>query len=232
MGHGLFMGSALTLLQDVPSSRTMIRFSSRDSVALERAYRLDKDAIDMIWWEEEGYLLEEQMLLARGGSTATSPVKADGALASNVPGTSAPSTTARVEHIAATMNPISAPNPSNGSASGTARGTPPVSPLANSSGRGSAAERRRSQSWADFIGSPGRGSLTQENEKSEDIGTLVRGRRFEVDLRSRLMRPCYWPGRKHRVVRGTWFLDKQGDFLPLREIVAERLETAFVSRCV
>jgi len=229
MGHGLFKGSTATLLQDVPTSRAMIRFSSRDSVALERAYRLDRDAIDMMWWEEEGYLLEEQMLAARGGTAATSPVKAEG-LASNVPETAAPSTADRVEQMAPAANPIKMSHPANGLASGNTRGTPPVSPLASSSGRSNAAERRRSQSWADFIGLPGRGTVNQEHEKSEEIGTLVRGRRFEVDLRSRLMRPCYWPGRMHRVVRGTWFLDKQGDFLPLREIVAERLETAFVSR--
>ena len=232
MGHGIFKGSASILLQDVPTARTMIRFSARDSVALERAYRLDRDAIDMMWWEEEGYLLEEQMLLARGGSAATSPVKAEG-LAGAVAGMTAPSTTARAEQVAPAANVIKAPDhagPDNSSAGGDTRGTPPVSPLAGPSGRSSAAERRQSQSWADFIGLPGRGSLNQETEKPEDIGTLVRGRRFEVDLRSRLMRPCYWPGRKHRIVRGTWFLDKQGDFLPLREIVAERLETAFVSR--
>lgn len=235
MGHGLFKGSASTLLQDVPTSRTMTRFSARDSVALERAYRLDRDAIDMMWWEEEGNLLEEQMLLARGGSAATSPVKAEG-LGSAVAGAAAPLTAARVKQgsppadTAGALAPEDSVGTSNRSMGRNTKGTPPVSPLAGPSGRSGAAERRQSQSWADFIGLPERGSLNHEIEKSEEIGTLVRGRRFEVDLRSRLMRPCYWPGRKHRVVRGTWFLDKQGDFLPLREVVAERLETAFVSR--
>lgn len=205
VGHGLFKGASLAsvLLQDVPSNRTLTRFSSRDSTALERAYRLDRDAIETSWWEEEGSLLEEQMMGNRGGSAATSPGKVpEPEEAKHEPG----------------------------------KQSPPVSPLANNAptiasttAATTATERRQSQSWADFIGSPRKGVLLPE-EAPEDIGTLVRGRHFEVDLRSRMMRPCYWPGRKHRVVRGSWFVEKQGDFLPLREAIAERLETAFVSR--
>jgi hypothetical protein len=83
-----------------------------------------------------------------------------------------------------------------------------------------------SASWADFIGSPTKG----RGVEMEDIGILVRGRMHEVDLMTRLMKPCYWPGSSHRVLRGTWFVEKQGDYVPVREMIAERLEQAFLSR--
>ena len=74
VGHGIFKGPSLAsvLLQDVPAGRTMTRYNTKDSAALERAYRLDRDAIETAWWEEEGNLLEEQLANNRGGAAVSS----------------------------------------------------------------------------------------------------------------------------------------------------------------
>lgn len=98
--------------------------------------------------------------------------------------------------------------------------TPPGSPMKGLQEQGSA-------SWVDFIGSPTKEMASQKNET---LGVLVRGRMFEVDLKRRMMQPCYWPGARHRVLRGTWFVEKQGDYVPVREMIAEKLEQAFLSR--
>ncbi len=45
---------------------------------------------------------------------------------------------------------------------------------------------------------------------------LVRSGAHEVDLRRRLMRPCYWPAACHRVLRGAWFAEKGGEWVPLK----------------
>lgn len=44
----------------------------------------------------------------------------------------------------------------------------------------------------------------------------VRSGAFEVDLRCRQLRPCYWPASRHRVLRGTWFAEKGGEWVPLK----------------
>ena len=53
---------------------------------------------------------------------------------------------------------------------------------------------------------------------SEDAGPgiLVRSGHHEADLLKRRMQPCYWPGAQHRLVRGSWFLEKGADWVPLR----------------
>ena len=45
---------------------------------------------------------------------------------------------------------------------------------------------------------------------------LVRSGAFEVDLAARQLRPCYWPAARHRVLRGTWFAEKGGEWVPLK----------------
>lgn len=50
----------------------------------------------------------------------------------------------------------------------------------------------------------------------EAVGVGVRGGVHEVDLRRRVMRPCYWPSNSHRVLRGTWFAEKGSDWVPLK----------------
>lgn len=50
----------------------------------------------------------------------------------------------------------------------------------------------------------------------EEPAVLVRSGAFEVCLRSRLLRPCYWPAARHRVLRGTWFAEKGGEWVPLK----------------
>eukprot|EP00884_Botryococcus_braunii_P003989 jgi/Botrbrau1/13591/Bobra.0307s0010.1 len=61
------------------------------------------------------------------------------------------------------------------------------------------------------------------------IGLLVKGGLWEVDLYLRKLRPCYWPGQASRVLRGTWFVEKGSDWVPLKETTAEELENAFRS---
>lgn len=120
------------------------------------------------------------------------------------------------KHVPSTSSPSKIPTKSEDDE----RATPPVSP--------SQTVKREvgSGSWVDFVGSPVKGASCQ----TEEVGILVKGRLFEVDLKSRLMKPCYWPGKYHRVIRGTWFVEKQADYVPVREIIAERLEQAFLSR--
>lgn len=76
-------------------------------------------------------------------------------------------------------------------------------------------------SWAEFISS---------HHQEADVGVQVRSRIYEVDLFKRAMKPCYWPAGSQAVLRGTWFVNKQGDYVPLRETIAEKLEQAFLSR--
>lgn len=50
----------------------------------------------------------------------------------------------------------------------------------------------------------------------EGPGVLVRSGHYEVDLKRRRMQPCYWPDSRHRVQRGSWFLQKGTDWVPLK----------------
>jgi hypothetical protein len=50
----------------------------------------------------------------------------------------------------------------------------------------------------------------------EEAGVGVRSGAFEVDLPRRQLRPSYWPGTCHRVLRGTWFAEKGGEWVPLK----------------
>lgn len=77
-------------------------------------------------------------------------------------------------------------------------------------------------SWEEFK-AKGREAKGRVNES----GVLVRGKRWEVDLLLRLLSPCYWPEAQHRVMRGTWFVEKGLDWVPLSETVGDELETAF-----
>lgn len=45
---------------------------------------------------------------------------------------------------------------------------------------------------------------------------LVRSGAYEVDLPRRQLRPCYWPASRHRCLRGTWFAEKGGEWVPLK----------------
>ena len=67
-------------------------------------------------------------------------------------------------------------------------------------------------------------------DTGEEVGVLVRSGTYEVDLRKRQVRPCYWPSSRHRVLRGTWFAEKGGEWVPLREALADQLEQAYVSK--
>lgn len=51
-----------------------------------------------------------------------------------------------------------------------------------------------------------------------EVGLLVRSRLYEVDLRQRRLKACYWPEPSHRVLRGTWFLEKAPDWVPLKVV--------------
>ncbi|KAL4854538.1 Phospholipase SGR2 [Chlorella vulgaris] len=61
----------------------------------------------------------------------------------------------------------------------------------------------------------------------EEAGVLVRSGAYEVDLACRQLKPCYWPASRHRVLRGTWFVEKGGEWVPLKESLAEQLEEGY-----
>lgn len=82
------------------------------------------------------------------------------------------------------------------------------------------AEPDTSPSWRDFM----------VMKAGEEVGVPVRSGQWEVDLRTRKLTACYWPGPAHRVMRGMWFVEKAGEWLPLREPVSEQLEEAFTSQ--
>ena len=50
----------------------------------------------------------------------------------------------------------------------------------------------------------------------EAVGQPVRGGLWEVDLAARRMACAYWPEPAHRVARGTWFIEKGADWVPLK----------------
>lgn len=52
--------------------------------------------------------------------------------------------------------------------------------------------------------------------QGEAVGELVRGGLYEVDMMRRRMRCVYWPEYAHRVHRGTWFMEKGTDWVPLK----------------
>lgn len=67
-------------------------------------------------------------------------------------------------------------------------------------------------SWQHFMsgggGSSGAGGSGEAGAggrgEEEAPGVLVRGGAHEVDLATRLLKPCYWPEGCHRVLRATW----------------------------
>uniref|UniRef100_A0A2P2MMR8 DDHD domain-containing protein n=1 Tax=Rhizophora mucronata TaxID=61149 RepID=A0A2P2MMR8_RHIMU len=75
-------------------------------------------------------------------------------------------------------------------------------------------------------------AAAQLNEVEEErVGVPVKGGLYEVDLVKRHCFPVYWSGENRRALRGHWFARKGGlDWLPLREDVAEQLETAYRSQ--
>lgn len=58
----------------------------------------------------------------------------------------------------------------------------------------------------------------QEYHAAEDgdAGVLVRGGMYEAHLSSRQLDTCYWPEPSHRLLRGTWFIEKAPDWVPLK----------------
>ena len=50
----------------------------------------------------------------------------------------------------------------------------------------------------------------------EAVGLPVRGGLWEVDLAARRVACAYWPEPAHRVARGTWFIEKGADWVPLK----------------
>lgn len=57
----------------------------------------------------------------------------------------------------------------------------------------------------------------------ETGGLLVKGGLWEVDLYLRKLKPCYWPGQASRVLRGTWFVEKGSDWVPLKVCSSKRI---------
>ena len=59
-------------------------------------------------------------------------------------------------------------------------------------------------------------AFLQGEGQGEAVGQLVRGGLHEVDMLRRRMRCVYWPEHAHRISRGTWFVEKAPDWVPLR----------------
>ena len=53
-------------------------------------------------------------------------------------------------------------------------------------------------------------------DRKEAVGLPVKSGLYEVDMVKRRMQPCYWPGTTHRVIRGSWFIDKGSGYAPLK----------------
>lgn len=53
-------------------------------------------------------------------------------------------------------------------------------------------------------------------DRKEEVGLPVKSGLHEVDMVKRRMQPCYWPGTTHRVIRGSWFVDKGSGYAPLK----------------
>jgi hypothetical protein len=70
-----------------------------------------------------------------------------------------------------------------------------------------------------FVAGEGRG---------EAVGELVRGGLYEVDLLRRRMGCVYWPEAARRVCRGTWFVEKGADWVPLKVTGKKSSWTAFL----
>lgn len=80
-------------------------------------------------------------------------------------------------------------------------------------------EEAASTQWQDYV----------LGEREGEVGLLVKAGLHEVDMVKRRMQPCYWPGTLHRVIRGSWYVDKGSGYAPLKETVADELEEAFRS---
>lgn len=53
-------------------------------------------------------------------------------------------------------------------------------------------------------------------DREGEVGLLVKAGLHEVDMVKRRMQPCYWPGTLHRVIRGSWYVDKGSGYAPLK----------------
>lgn len=169
--------------------------------------RAKRDDIEAYWWEEEAY--------GDSKKRTTSPLSSSKTKLAVSSAVSSPGT----KIAAAGPGEVRTGDAAEQQGPGGEE-TPPLSPQKYAD-----MVDDRPVSWADFM--LDNNKLDQD---AEDIGVQVRGRTYEVDMRKRMMKPCYWPAAKHRVLRGTWFVGKQGDFVPVREMIAERLEQAFLSR--
>ena len=85
------------------------------------------------------------------------------------------------------------------------------------------------QCWPDSAASPVGGRLADLRvsefwvqdymlgaTSDEDMGVAVRGHLWEVDLLKRRLKCSYWPDSQHRVVRGTWYIDRGSGYAPLK----------------
>ncbi|KAL0042774.1 hypothetical protein WJX79_010528 [Trebouxia sp. C0005] len=80
-------------------------------------------------------------------------------------------------------------------------------------------EEAASTQWQDYV----------LGDREGEVGLLVKAGLHEVDMVKRRMQPCYWPGTLHRVIRGSWYVDKGSGYAPLKETVADELEEAYRS---
>ena len=73
-------------------------------------------------------------------------------------------------------------------------------------------------------------AFLQGEGQGEAVGQLVRGGLYEADMLRRRMRCVYWPEHAHRLSRGTWFVEKAPDWVPLKVRCLPRLARCEPSR--
>jgi hypothetical protein len=186
----------------VPHRGSLVRFSENDSRTLEAAYQAHRDEIEAAWWEQEA---ERHRPIPAAKTKAKEKQQhhhQEEEEEQMAACTTAPELTTAGTAVADGMSATSAKNtlPTEATAASAPDGAP---------------------SWLDFMHPEGIG---------EEVGIPVRAGKFEVDMRNRLLRPCYWPAPRHRVVRGLWFAEKANEeWVPLRETLAAKLEQAHAS---
>ena len=65
-----------------------------------------------------------------------------------------------------------------------------------------------------------------------EVGLPVKADLHEVDMVKRRMQPCYWPGTTHRVIRGSWYVDKGSGYAPLKVQLPMRGHDFILAPCI
>lgn len=151
-------------LVDLPKRGTLLRFSERDSEALEKAFQANRERIETAWWQQEAECFRPVEEKKEREDARPQKNEVDEDMGNFIDG---------------------------------------------------------SVSWNDYM---------RPGDKQEEIGVPVRAGRYEVILSKRILKPSYCPDTSHRVIRGSWFVEKgPGEWVPLREALADQIDQAYRS---